>query len=204
MTGPPPTDLVTLADAKTFLNISNTASDATVAALVSSASDMIINRIGPVLGAPTLNEWYDGGSTKIVLRKTPVQSIVKITEAWGVSAIYTLNNSVLDGTPTDTGSWGYSVDLSAGIITRRASGFAVPFARGIQNVNVQYVAGYITAPPELQLAANLLVQHMMATQRGGSKRPGMGGDDSGPATDFDAFPSRVEEILANFYTPGIA
>jgi hypothetical protein len=69
---------------------------------------------------------------------------------------------------------------------------------------VQYVAGYLTAPPELQLAAKLLVQHMMATQRGGSKRPGMGGDDSGPATDFDAFPSRVEEILANFYTPGIA
>lgn len=204
MVGPPPSDLVSLSTAKAFLNINNTASDSALQTVISTASNMIINRIGPVLASPTLSEWYDGGSVKIVLRKTPVQSIVKITEAWGTSSIYTLNASVLDGSVTDTGSFGYSVDLSAGIITRRASGFAVPFARGTLNVNVQYVPGYISAPPELQEAVNLLIQHLFANQRGGSKRPGLGGDDSGPASDFDAFPSRVEEILSNFYTPGIA
>ena len=197
-------DLATLAEAKTFLNITNNTSDASVQSMLSAASDMIQNRIGPVGGSPTFDEWYDGGSTKIVLRHTPIQSITKITEAWAATAIYTLNASVLDGTPTDTGSWGYSVDLSAGIITRRAAGFAVPFAPGVQNVHVQYVAGYATVPEELKLAAKLMVQHMWATQRGGAKRPGLGGDDSGPASDFDAFPSRVEEILSNFYTPGIA
>lgn len=197
-------DLTTLSDAKAFLNITNAASDQAVQQFLTSASDMIQNRVGPVGGSPTFNEWYDGGSTKIVLRHTPVQSVTKITEAWGVTAIYTLNASVLDGSATDTGPWGYSVDLSAGIITRRAAGFAVPFARGVQNVNVQYVAGYTTVPAELVLATKLLVQHMWATQRGGSKRPGLGGDDSGPASDFDAFPSRVEEILANFYNAGIA
>ena len=197
-------DLTTLADTKAFLNITNTASDTAVQQFLTSASDMIQNRVGPVGGSPTFNEWYDGGSTKIVLRHTPVQSVTKITEAWGVTAIYTLNASVLDGSATDTGPWGYSVDLSAGIITRRAAGFAVPFARGVQNINVQYVAGYTSVPAELALATKLLVQHMWATQRGGSKRPGLGGDDSGPASDFDAFPSRVEEILANFYNAGIA
>ena len=199
-------DLVALPDVKVALNIpaTNTTSDATLSSLITTASDMIQNRIGPVGGSPTFNEWYDGGSTKIVLRHTPIQSITKITEAWAATAIYTLNASVLDGTPTDTGSWGYSVDLGAGIITRRAAGFAVPFAPGVQNVNVQYVAGYATVPSELQEATKLLIQHLFAAQRGGSKRPGLGGDDSGPASDFDAFPSRVEEILSNFYTPGIA
>jgi uncharacterized phiE125 gp8 family phage protein len=197
-------DLATLPEVKAFLNITNGNSDTSIQSMLSASSDMITNRIGPVGGSPTFSEWYDGGGPKIVLRHAPVQSIVKITEAWGATMIYTLNASVLDGTPTDMGQWGYSVDLGAGIITRRAAGYATPFARGVQNINVQYVAGYATVPEELKLATKLLVQHMWATQRGGSKRPGLGGDDSGPSNDFDAFPSRVEEILANFYTPGIA
>lgn len=196
-------DLVTLADAKAFLNITSTNQDTELGSFITSASDMITNRVGPVAGSPTFDEWYDGGSTRIVLRHTPVQSITSITESYGSTTYYTLTAQALDG-GGGTSAYGYTVDLTHGIVTRRAAGIAVPFAAGQQNVHVVYVGGYSSTPAELQLATNLLIQHMWATQRGGAKRPGLGGNDGPPPSEWDGFPPRVEEILANFYTPGIA
>jgi hypothetical protein len=134
-----------------------------------------------------------------------VQSVTSITEAWGGPVVYTLSLATLDGSQVDsTGNFGYSLDKATGLLTRRASGVTIGFARGFQNVNVQYVAGFTVAPPELRLAESLLLRHMWETQRGGARRPGMGGDDSGPSSDFGAMPSRVEEILESYYIPGIA
>jgi hypothetical protein len=45
---------------------------------------------------------------------------------------------------------------------------------------------------------------MWEPRRGGSKRPGLGGNDEASLKDEGDFPARVEEILANFYVPGIA
>jgi hypothetical protein len=100
--------------------------------------------------------------------------------------------------------YGYTLDKVDGLLIRRAAGQTIRFAAGRMNVHVQYTAGYAVVPAELKLAGLLLLQHLWATQRGGARRPGLGGDDSGGPSDYDAFPSRVEEILANYYTPGIA
>lgn len=200
-------DLVTLADTKTFLNISGTQYDAELPGFITTASDMIESRIGPVVGAPTFDEFYDGGhgsTTQIVLRHSPVVAITTITEAYTVSWVKTLQPQPLDGTSTDSSGYGYTVDLQNGLITRRAAGMVSPFAAGKRNIHVVYTAGYAAIPPELVTAGKILVKHLWEARRGGAKRPGLGGNDEASLKDEGDFPARVEEILANFYVPGIA
>lgn len=196
--------IVTVPEAKAFLNINGGQYDNEISDMLEAGTAMISNRIGPVATAQPFNEWYDGGGPFIALRHTPVQTVVSITEAWGGGTVYALTLADLTGGADTSGNFGYSLDSTTGLLTRRMAGTTAGFSGGFQNINVQYTAGYAVAPPELRLAANLLLRHMWETQRGGSRRPGMGGDDSGPGSDFDALPSRVEEILESYYLPGIA
>ena len=196
-------NIITLSDAKTFLNITGTVNDAELANFISTASDMIVSRIGPVAGSPTYDEWYDGGSPQILLRHTPIQSITSVNESWYGQVTYTLTPQVLDDGLAKS-IYGYTVDVSEGILTRRQSGAVGRFAPGLLNVHVVYVAGYAVVPSELQMAAKILLKHYWAERRGGSKRPGQGGDDMADLRNEGDFPARVEEILANFYIPGIA
>jgi uncharacterized phiE125 gp8 family phage protein len=207
MVGPPPTDLLTLADAKTFLNISGTQYDAELPTFVTTASDMIINRIGPVAGSPQFDEYYDGGhgnTTQIVLRHAPVSYVTSVSEAIYTGWVKPLAAQPLDGTSTDSSPYGYTIDLQDGLITRRSAGAVAPFAPGKRNIRVVYSAGYASIPPELVMAGKILVKHLWETRRGGAKRPGLGGNDEASLKDEGDFPARVEEILANFYIPGIA
>jgi uncharacterized phiE125 gp8 family phage protein len=200
-------DLVVLSDVKTFLNIGGTQYDAELPNFITTASDMIESRIGAVAGSPTYDEYYDGGhgnTMQIVLRHAPIQSVLTVSESYMTSWVRTLNPQPLDGTSTDTSAYGYTVDLQDGLITRRAAGVACPFAAGKRNIHVVYTAGMATVPPELQTAAKILIKHLWEERRGGAKRPGLGGNDEGSLKDEGDFPARVEEILANFYVPGIA
>jgi uncharacterized phiE125 gp8 family phage protein len=200
-------DLVTLADIKTFLNIGGSQYDAELPGFITTASDMIESRIGPVVGAPTFDEYYDGGNgstTQLVLRHSPVVAISAISEAYTVTWVKTLQPQPLDGTATDSSGYGYTVDLQNGLVTRRAAGMVAPFAAGKRNIHVVYTAGYAVIPPELITAAKILIKHLWEERRGGAKRPGLGGNDEGSLKDEGDFPARVEEILANFYVPGIA
>lgn len=196
-------DLLTVQEASQFLRLSNTLDDVEVAEMVSAASSIIARRIGPVTPTSVV-ETYDGGGTQIMLRQLPVISVTSVMESWGFTTIYTLTPTVLDGTVTNLGNFGYSLDTRVGLLTRRAAGTTVPFAGGRQNITVAYTAGYATIPNDLKLAAKLLVQHFYATQRGGARRPGMGGDDAQPASHYDDMPSRVEQILDGYDNDGVA
>ena len=194
--------IVTVAEMKTFLNIPTTTSDASISSFIDAASQMIVNRIGPVAGSPTYDETYDGGAAQIVLRHTPIQSVTSVTESYGAQAVYTLTAQVVDS-GSASGAYGYSVDLDHGLLTRRVSGVATRFARGLRNIHVVYVAGYATTPADIKHATMLLLAHMWATQRGAQRLPGQGDDLYMPGLSF-TWPRRVEEILANYYIPGIA
>lgn len=191
--------VVNLEQVKQFLNITLPDSDGELPFYMSAATEMWANRGGPV-GAQTFDEWYDGGSTRIVVRTTPIISITSVTESLGAVS-YTLT----EADPGTSGSaWSYSVDKSIGAFTRRAAGVAVPFMDGVKNVNIQYTAGVGTVPEDVQLAVLLLVKHMWQTQRGAGKRPGQSpADDYQPREAF-AWPNRCEEILAGYKVPGIA
>lgn len=192
------TPIITKDQAKTFLNIDVTDYDAELTDFVATASQMIANRIGHVAGSVSLDEWYDGGTERIALRNEgPIQSVTSVTESFG-SIVYTLSQVTLD-TGSVADAYSYTVDLDRGLLTRRAAGIAIPFAFGVRNIHVVYVAGFGTTPPDITHACQLLVKHLWETQRGTS-RPGA---DMAGATAY-TFPNRVEEILAPYCGPGIA
>lgn len=192
-------DIVTLAQAKTFLNITGTTFDVELAEYVTSASQMWLARGGPGAGSPAYDEWHDGGGSTVVLNHRPVLAISAITEASGMSTS-TLTAQDAGG----SGSDGYSLDKVTGVIVRRSGGEASTFASGVKNVHVQYTAGYTTAPKDVEHAVLLLIWHLWETQRGGSKRPGSNSDEYAPAGSTYSWPRRVEEIFQAHVVPGIA
>lgn len=196
------TPIVTLAQAKNKLTITNETSDALLTDYIAAASQMIVNRVGAVAGSPVLDEWHDGGSTDILLHNEgPVQSITSVTESMG-SVVYTLTQIVLDSGSVTT-PFGYTVDLNLGLLVRRAAGVAIPFAGGEANIHVTFVAGWATTPPDITQATLLLLQHMWETQRGSAGRPGGSPMETATGAGY-TFPNRVMEILAPYIVPGIA
>lgn len=195
-------DVVTIDEAKQFLNITVTTFDTELASFITAASQMWINRVGPV-GSAAFDEWYDGGVPQIALRHVPIQSVTSVVESYGSTVHYTLTEQVLDGS-VSMDAWGYTIDTTTGMLTRRATGVAVPFAPGRRNVHVQYSAGYTAVPEDIKHAVFLLIMHFWQTQRGGSKRPGQGGTDDWRPDFAFTWPSRVEEIAASYRLPGIA
>lgn len=193
------TPIVTVTQAKNQLNITDESYDSKLTDFVAAASQMIVNRIGPVAGSPTVDEWHDGGSTDILLYdEGPVQSITSVTESMG-SVVYTLTQITLDSGSVTT-PFGYTVDLDLGLLVRRAAGVAIPFAAGEANIHITFVAGYSATPPDITQATLLLVQHMWETQRGPNRSGGTGSIDQ---VAF-SMPNRVMEILAPYIVPGIA
>ena len=93
------TDVVSVSQAKEFLNITNTTSDSELQFFVTAASEMWANRGGPV-GSQTFDEWYDGGEPFIVVRSTPLISVELVTVSLGAFT-YTLQEHA-------TGTSGYS------------------------------------------------------------------------------------------------
>ncbi|MDA8439839.1 MAG: hypothetical protein M0Z51_13400 [Propionibacterium sp.] len=195
-----PVDIITLQDAKTFLNIDTTASDAELAEFITAASQMWSSRGLPGNSVGTLDEWYDGGAPEISLRHAPVVSVTSVVETIGTIA-YTLAQA---DPGASSSAWTYSVDPTTGLLVRRAAGIAVAFYPGVRNVHVTYTAGYATVPADIQHAIKLLVKHLWTTQRGGGRRPGAGGGDDTTNMTAYSWPWRVDEIARAYYVPGIA
>lgn len=189
-------DVISLNEAKDYLNISSSTSDAELGPFITAASQAWVNKVGPVAGSPTYSEWYDGGGYFISLRHTPVQSITSITEALTATSVYTLNALVLDGTGSSD-AYGYTFDQETGLLTRRASGAPSLFAAGIRNIHVTYVAGYATVPEDIKLAIKDLVHDMWQSQRATLR----GGEVPTPPS---LWPRRAAEIASAYYVPGIA
>ena len=195
-------DVVSLDEAKAFLNITVATFDGELTGFITAASRMWINRVGPV-SSSVFTEWYDGGVPQIALRQVPVLSVTSVVESYGSTTRYVLTEQPLNSGGSMS-AWGYTVDLSTGLLTRRATGVAVAFAIGRRNVEVVYTAGYAAAPADIKHAVLLLIMHLWQTQRGGSRRPGQGGTDDWRPDFAFSWPSRVEEIAAGYRVPGIA
>lgn len=189
-----PVDVVTLAEAQAYLNITVSTYDFELAGFITAASRLWTQRVGPV-NSTAYDETYDGGRTRIVLRRAPVLTVTSVVESWGAIS-YTLTESY--------GTWSYSLDHSTGLLTRRTMGTAVPFAPGQRNVEVSYTAGYATPPADIKHAVLLLILHLWETQRGGARRIGQGGTDDWRPDFAFSWPSRVEAIAASYLAPAIA
>lgn len=190
---------VQLNDVKAALNITADTYDDRLQSVIDAASQMVVNRIGPI-SSVSVDEWHDGGTEQIWLRQSgPILAVSSVTESLG-SVVYTLTE--VDMTEGASGEFTYSVDLNRAVLVRRVAGIATPFAAGVQNIHITYLPGYNLIPADIQRATLLLIQHLWETQRGSSGRPNQG--SPGPAGAAGQFPAGVMEILAPYIVPGIA
>jgi hypothetical protein len=198
--------VVDLPSVKAHLNIpvTDTSQDAELQGFILAAGDLARDVVGPLLPEQH-TEWHDGGAETLSLDWQPVAAVQSVTEYVSAST-WVLTEQPL-GTSTD--AYGYTVDLDRGQITRRATGGAVRFPRGIKNVKVVYTAGRGGVIPfTVRLGSLELIRHLFQlTQQGGRPRFGgaaLDGESSGVPTGF-ALPQRVLELWQPFKRPpGIA
>jgi len=113
------------------------------------------------------NETYDGkGTYRLFLNNRPIRSVTAVNIngiAVQQSSGYAVQGWVVDGTGKSIslrssltgwgtyGTWGWP----SGPFSALGSGLR--FWRGVQNINVQYSAGYDVTPLDIQTAANVVV-----------------------------------------------
>jgi len=120
--------LISLADAKAGLGITGTSKDEDIRSVIAAATPIMEDLCGPILRT-TRTETYDGGTTQINLLWSPLISITSIIESYGSTYVRTLTQQdVFSGSGLD--SFGFSVDLTTGIVTRRADGYGDPVRAG--------------------------------------------------------------------------
>lgn len=135
-------DLITLAQAKDWLGITDSSKDALLTALISAASKAIQNYIGRDLTYATLiEEWRDGGQRdRMVLLRAPVDTVASV-EVDGI---------IVPAAASVTAA-GWRCHNGAVVLR------GYTFARGKENVLITYSAGYQDVPADVQQAALLTV-----------------------------------------------
>lgn len=162
-----PIDLVTTAQVKSWIGVTTSADDANIQACITMASWEWLRRTGrgpadgsvpsasPLVSPVAYNENYDGpGGVRLFLRNTPIVSIEVLT-----IGTQTIQQSAVYGQP------GWVIDSGGKSIALRNGGgggnssftvdfypTAIPMAyffKAIQNVNVQYHAGFQGVPPDI-------------------------------------------------------
>lgn len=172
-----------LSEAKAYLNITTSASDAVLTSIIAAAEAAIGNKVGP-LEPVTRTVRAIGGSTLIL--PSPIGVITAISDAGG-SAV-----DVAD----------FHVDQAAGVISS-ATGASL----GSGWYDVTYGHGHDPCPADLLLAVKELVRHLWGTQRGPTSRPGARTSETTANTIPGAaymMPFRVSELIAPYLQPGVA
>jgi hypothetical protein len=169
-----PIDIVTLGEARSFLNIVSTDHDLELEAVITAASQMWVNRYGPV-ASTAYTETHHGVTGSLALNRYPVLTVTSVTGLGGALT-------------------GYAVDNGSGVVRGLLS--------CSDDVTVVYTAGRAAVPADLHHAVLLLVKHLWETQRGATRRSGTGGADNA-GTAF-SWPWRVEQIGEAYRQAGFA
>lgn len=184
-------ELLSLDDAKQQLNLdlTKTTNDAELEVYVAAVTGAIESYVGPV-GRRTVTDVVYPASGVIRLSTTPVLSLTSVTPA--SSAALTLSSLRLDA--------------SAGVIW---PGTYVGFYAA--SYTVVYVAGRAAVPPEVNMAARLVMADLWSSQRGGSASPQIIGaapadfGDLGGAVAVSLMSPQVRRLLDSYrLAPGSA
>jgi hypothetical protein len=169
-----------LADAKAYLNITSSTTDAELQVFIDDAEAVIGARCGALAAASRTSRVAGDGDLSLLLPTCPVVSLTSITPSEGAAVV--LGDLHLNG--------------DSGVITRNdGTGFASRY------YDVTYMAGRASVPPDLLLAVKELVRHLWDPQRGAGVRPGSRPDVPSPSY---MLPYRVLELIAAYELPGFA
>jgi len=189
--------IVGLAEAKAHLNIPSTLTteDEELRRVIDAASDLAEGYVGQVLGRRTFtDELYDGGTEFIRIRNPKAISITSVYENGALvsSNAYNLDYTgqrlyrIGSGTLYATNSYGY-------------------WTGGFNNVQITYVAGYVSPPMAAKQGVLEIIRHLWTTQRGAMSV--MGRSQSGDemySTPTYSLPRRAMELLDPTSFPGMA
>ena len=176
--------VLTLAAAKTHLNITSSTHDTELGTFITAAEAAIAVRCGP-LESTAVTERVDTAAGRLLLSRPPVISLTSVTPVGG-SAL-TLGDLYLN--------------TRAGVVCGQSG--SVPSG----TYDVVYAAGRTTCPEDLVLAVKELVRHLWDTQRGPTRRPGSTASElTGNTIPGAAYllPFRVSELIAPHVQPGFA
>lgn len=149
--------LLSLADAKTHLNITSSTYDEEIRDYLESATEIVESEVGPIVPRTHMYR-VSGGTDAFVLPHTQVTAVLSITPTY--SALTAID--VAD----------VSIDTAIGDVTLAAGG---DFPRGMYDVT--YTVGRTRISPNWTHAAKIIVKHNWETRLGGL--PSGQGDDRG-------------------------
>ena len=182
------------------LNIADTSKDDKLREWLSAAGDLIETVTGPIRPAVT-TQYFDGGSSTVVLRSRWVSAVQTVTETWGAT-LQTLTEQPL-GASVD--AYGYTWNRDTNEITRRTYGGGVyRFSAGPGAVAVTYVAGLTTIPGDVQLATARLIAHWYRKAETAFRGTSFGGgssDDPSLLPGNYMLPNEVMELLEAWRRP---
>lgn len=181
---PSPPYLVSLADAKQYLNILTADNDEELRNFIEAATSIVEDVVGPVV-VRTVTEVHPRPSNVLVLRCPPVVSLLSLTPL-------VANGFGVDVTALD-------LDPETGIV-RRVDGLSIGRQHaGFQPTPVRavYTAGRPAVPAAITMAARVVIDHMWETQRGHTQgvRPAPGGGRGTKKGPVPTLPPRAQEYL---------
>lgn len=173
--------IVSLADAKSHLNLTVSTHDEELRGFIEAATEVIEFFVGPVVRR-TVVEVHPGGA-QLALARTPAISVTTVAPVLDGGTSYTASDLDLDG--------------ATGIVRRAdGGGFTGP-------LRVTYVVGRVIVPAPITHAARELIRHLWRTQLGSqfvSRASSRDVDDySDPIPGLGySVPNRVIELLQPF------
>lgn len=199
-------DLLSLAEAKTALNITNTAHDTEVQLFLTGMSTRIDGLCGPVVIQTVTTERHDGGKSFIVPRLVPVSTVTSVTE-YDDAVSQALTAETITSQLTDM----FLLDTSLKFyprIWRRESGSDSRFPTGRLNVAVTYVAGRVattaTVGTNFKLAAAAILRRVWKRETSSwAQRPSYTDESSTgqPEGFYRAIDPMVREFLNDELLP---
>ncbi|MCO5129281.1 MAG: phage head-tail connector protein [Xanthobacteraceae bacterium] len=183
-------DLISLAAAKSALDITGSDQDAKLSAWISQASAAISTYAGRTFAAEKVEQVFRpaNGTIGLVLERFPISTV----------------HSIVEGDTTLT-STDYEADLVAGVLNRLWTSRYACWSTTV--VTVTYTAGYETIPANLQRACIICLQHYRS---GADRDPAI---RSEAITDIetlqyfaptgDALPIEAEALVRPFRVPKV-
>lgn len=176
--------VLTLALAKTHLNITSVVNDAELQTFIDAVEGAVAIKCGPLAPVAVTQRIKSAGGPMLLLRATPVISLTSVTPVGGTAYDVTLME--LDG--------------SAGVVEWLSGAW---FAPGWYSVVTS--TGRATVTADLLLGVKELLRHVWDTQRGPGGRPGSRQSDALSDKILASaymWPNRVTELLAPYIQVG--
>ena len=169
--------VVSLAEAKEYLNITSTTSDEELRRLIEVISRVGEQYTGRVFGRRTVTDRLSGGFAQLALHSVPVIEVTEVKE---------------NGASVPASGWVLASGTS-GVLTRLNGTLFRAWHPGAYNIEVTYTAGYSNQPAPDRHGCLEFLRHLWTTQRGSIAMMPRDVDEWNPSQAF-SIPRRVQEL----------